>query len=402
MNAHGVISMKEVTVEQIRLNHLRKQHALDKKRPDFYEIARNQLGLHSTDYWTPYLSAWARIGDYDAEAIFKSLNSGDRLLRLNAFRTTVHVVHTDNLSLVIHATKSTFYKKMRQHPDIRQLSDQEIGLLMGAVLETLEDGPKTMREIKKLVPHHAKQIRPLFHLAATSGKVVRATASHARSTATAYALLDNWVKGFRLDEMSEDDALNQVIYRYIARFGPVSVDDISWWLSITKTRAKTAVESFGGDVVTVDVEGASKLMIPSDIEVAVSLESPAEPVIWLLPYEDHLPKAFIERSWYLSEETKPYVFPKLREHYWPPECIPPPPDFNVTGATNVSGEIRPTIWLNGEVAGRWELEKNGKEFRINYKILQKVHAKYDNMISERARELEDFVNTRLVPISGSK
>jgi hypothetical protein len=74
----------------------------------------------------------------------------------------------------------------------------------------------------------------------------------------------------------------------------------------------------------------------------------------------------------------------------------------VTIAINVSGEIRPTIWLDGEVVGRWELEKNGKEYRISYRIFQKVHAKYDNMISERARELEDFVNTRLVPISGSK
>ena len=143
-------------------------------------------------------------------------------------------------------------------------------------------------------------------------------------------------------------------------------------------------------------------MTPSDIEHSISLETPPEPIIWFLPYEDHLPKAFSERSWYLSDELRPRVFPKQREHYWPPDCLPPPDDVKVTGATNASGEIRPSIWINGEVAGRWELEKNGKEFRINYKLFQKVHAKYDNMISDRARELEDFVNTRLVPISVAK
>jgi hypothetical protein len=381
---------------------LRKQHAFERERPDFYEIARTQLGLHSTDYWTPYLSIWARIGDYNAEAIFRSLNSGDRLLRLNAFRTTVHVIHTDNLSLVILATKSAFYKKMRQHPDIKKLTDNEISSLMEVVLATLQDGPKTMREIKKLVPQYAKQIRPLFHLAATSGRVVRATASHARSTTTAYALLEEWIKGFRLEGMSEDDALNQMIHRYIDRFGPVSVDDIAWWLSITKTRAKNAIEAIGDGVVMVDVGGTDKLMTPSDLEFAASLETPTEPVIWLLPYEDHLPKASIERSWYLSEEMKSYVFPKLREYYWPPKCLPPPSDVKVTRATNVSGEIRPTIWTNGEVVGRWELEKNEEAYRISYKIFRKVHAKYDNIISERARELEDFVNTRLVPISSAK
>ncbi|MHA1924643.1 MAG: winged helix DNA-binding domain-containing protein [Candidatus Thorarchaeota archaeon] len=391
--------MEELTLEQVRLNHLRKQHALDKKRPDFYKIAKAQLGLHSTDYWTPYLSVWARIGDYDAEAVFKSLNSGDRLLRLNAFRTTVHVVHIDNLSLVIHATKATFYKKIRQHPDIRQLSDQEIGPLMESVLATLEDGPKTMREIKKLVPENARQIRPLFHLAATSGKVVRATASHARSSTTSYALLEKWIEGFSLDDMSEADAVSRVIHRYIDRFGPISINDLSWWLPTTKTRAKAAVEALGDDVVTVQAGGTPQLMTPNDFDVATSLETLSEPVIWLLPYEDFLPKAFIDRSWYLSDEMKPYVFPKLREHYWPPAFRPPPPNVKVTGATNASGEIRPSIWINGELVGRWEFEKNGKEFRISYRIFQKVHAKYDNMISDRARELEDFVNTQLVPIS---
>jgi hypothetical protein len=389
-------------MEQVRLNHLRKQHAFDRQRPDFYGIARTQLGLHSTDYWTPYLSVWARIGDYDAEGIFKSLNSGDRLLRLNAFRTTVHVVHTDNLSLVILATKSAFYKKIRQHPDIKQLGDDEIEELMEIVLTTLKDGPKTMREIKKLVPQYARQIRPLFHLAATSGRVVRATASHARSTTTAYALLDKWVKGFTLEDMSEEEAVNQMTHRYIDRFGPASVDDISWWLSITKARARTAVEAFEDDVVEVDVGGAKKMMTPKDLELAASLEAPPEPVIWLLPYEDHLPKAFIDRSWYLSEDMKSYVFPKLREHYWPPECLPPPSDVKVTGATNASGEIRPTIWVNGEVVGRWESESKERNYVVSYNILEKVHAKYDNMISERARELEDFVNTRLVPISRTK
>jgi hypothetical protein len=390
--------MNELTIEQVRLNHLRKQHALDKKRPDFYEIAKTQLGLHSTDYWTPYLSVWARIGDYDAKSVFKSLNRGDRLLRLNAFRTTVHVVHVDNLSLLIHATQAALCKKIRQHPDIRHLSDNELESLKATILATLEDGPKTMREIKKLVPEYAKRIRPLFQLAAASGKVIRATASHARSSTTAYALLEKWIEGFRLDDMSEDDALDQVMHMYIDRFGPVSINDISWWLSTTKSRAKAAVDVFD-DIVAVEMAGKNKLMTGSDIDHAASLETPSEPVIWLLPYEDHLPKAFIDRSWYLSDKMKPRVFPKLREHYWPPKCPPPPADVKVTGATNASGEIRPTIWINGEIAGRWELEKNGMEYRISYRVFREVHAKYGNIISERARELEDFVNTRLVPIS---
>jgi hypothetical protein len=382
------------------LNHLRKQYAFDAKKPDFYDVAREQLGLHSTDYWTPYLSVWARIGNYDAEEVFNSLNSGDRIVRLNAFRTTVHIVHVDNLPLLIRATGAFLYKKMRQHPDIKGLSDEEVESLTDSVLGVLEDGPKTMREIKKLLPDQAKRIRPLFSLAATTGKVIRATASHARNPTTAYALIEKWVNGFVPSDASEEEALREVIRLYAKSFGPVTIDDVSWWLPTTKTKARTEIEQLSDEIIQVDVEGETKYMFADDAETAASLEPPAEPIVWLLPYEDYLPKAFIKRDWYMGEDQRPMLFPQLREHYWPPDMSTP-----VTKArksTNASGEIRPTIWIDGEAVGRWELEPSDEKQRVVFKIHREVRPKYGNIISEKAGELEDFVNTQLVPISSSK
>jgi len=396
----GVFLISSLTTEQIRLNHLRKQYAFDKRKPTFYGIVREQLGLHSTDYWTPYLSVWARIGDYDAEAVFRSLDSGDRIVRLNSFRGTVHVVHVDNLPLLIRATGPFLYKRIRQHPDIKGLSDQEIKSLTDSVLTVLENGPKTMREIKKLLPDQAKKIRPLFTLAATSGRVIRATASHARNPTTAYALIEKWVDGFVPTDISEEEALREVIRLYIHRFGPVAIDDISWWIPTTKTKARDEVEQLVDEIVRVEIEGEERHMAADDAETAASLEPPAEPIVWLLPYEDYLPKAFINRDWYMAEEQRPMLFPQLREHYWPPNMSTP-----VTKAmksTDASGEIRPTVWINGEAVGRWELESHDEKQNVVYKIYREVRPKYGNMISEKASELEDFVNTQLVPISSSK
>ncbi|MFX1416448.1 MAG: winged helix DNA-binding domain-containing protein [Promethearchaeota archaeon] len=382
------------------MNHLRKQYALDTKKPTFYDIAREQLGLHSTDYWTPYLSVWARIGHYDAREIFRSLNCGNRVVRLNAFRTTVHVVHVDNLPLLIRATGPLLYKRMRQHPDIKGLSDQEVETLTDSVLTILEDGPKTMREIKKLLPDQAKRIRPLFSLAATTGKVIRATASHARNPTTAYALVEKWIDGFIPADISEEEALSEVIRLYVRRFGPVSIDDVSWWIPTTKTRTKTEIERLSDEIVRVEVDGEERYMSADDAEVTASLESSADPIVWFLPYEDYLPKAFIIRDWYMSEELKPMLFPELREHYWPPDMSTR--DTKASKSTNTSGEIRPTVWIDGEAVGRWELEPSDEKQRVVFKIYREVRPKYGNIISEKASELEDFVNTQLVPISSSK
>lgn len=392
--------MMELTVEQVRLNHLRKQYAFEKVKPDFYTVAKEQLGLHSTDYWTPYLSVWARIGDYDAERIFNDINSGHHLSRINSFRTTIHLVHHDNFDLIQKATGHILFKRLA--PSFVKLDNDVVTRLESRLLEALHDGPLTMKELKKVLPDMGSHLRSVITLTYAKGTVVRATASHARSNTTAYALTSQWVKGLKPVKFSEERALNEIIRWYVEIFGPVSVDDISWWLALTKTRSREALDTLSKYLVSVNVNGEEKFMTHEDYKMASKLEEKKKPIVWFLPYEDHLPKAFIDRSWYLSEEMRERVFPKLREHYWPPECKPPPPDVKVTGATNASGEIRPSIWIDGELVGRWELEKTRKSYGISYMIFQKVHHKYDNIISERARELEDFVNTRLGPISGIK
>ncbi|MFW9794141.1 MAG: hypothetical protein ACFFEE_07565, partial [Candidatus Thorarchaeota archaeon] len=73
--------MANVTAEQLRWNQMRKQFLLDEKASDFCEVAKAQLGLHSTDYWTPYLSVWSRIGDYDAKEMFESIDNGREIVR---------------------------------------------------------------------------------------------------------------------------------------------------------------------------------------------------------------------------------------------------------------------------------------------------------------------------------
>jgi hypothetical protein len=60
------------------------------------------------------------------------------------------------------------------------------------------------------------------------------------------------------------------------------------------------------------------------------------------------------------------------------------------------------LWIDGEAVGRWELEPTDEKQKVVFKIYREVRPKYGNMISEKARELEDFVNTQLVPISSSK
>ena len=67
-----------------------------------------------------------------------------------------------------------------------------------------------------------------------------------------------------------------------------------------------------------------------------------------------------------------------------------------------TGEVRPTIWVNGKVVGRWEIDDDGKQKKIVTSLYSKMAKKHLERIEEVRTSLEAFVNTSLLPISGGK
>jgi len=387
------------TKEQLLWNQLRKQSFLDEKPANFYEVVKEQLGLHSTDYWTPYLSVWSRLGSYDSKKMFESINNGRDIVRTHAFRTTVHVMHIDNLSLIISATGPSLFRAYRndKYRKIDQLSDKEIEDMLDQVREALEEGPLRTSELKKKVPKIGAHVRSALLMLMARGEVVRARANHARSNLTSYALLEKWVHGFKLERIEEKDAITQLIRCHIDRFGPVSVDDIAWWLRQTKTTVSNAIQSFSDDVISINEGSIEKFMLREDLETASSLSVPAEDLVWFIPYEDHFLKAFIDRTGVIAENIQPKLFPAYKRHYWPSN--PEAPRKMPSKGIRATGEVRPSIWLNGQVIGRWELDDDKGLMKVVTSLYTKITKSQEDEIELVREHLEEFINSSLLPIS---
>ena len=391
--------MVVATVEQLKWNQLRKQFLLDERPRDFYHVAVTQLGLHSTNYWTPYLSVWARLGDYDAKKMFESLDNGKKIVRTHAFRTTLHVIHIENLSLIISATGPSLFRasRMDKYRKVDQLSDKQIEDMLDQVKSALADGPLRTSDLKRAVPKVGDYVRSALVMLMARGEVVRAKAKHARSNLTSYALVDEWVQGFQLEIMDEKMAIARLIKCHLGRFGPSSVDDLAWWLRQTKTSVNEAIKQLGDDVASVEVREIERYILSEDLEAASSLEAPTEDFVWFLPYEDHFLKAFTDRTGFISDELQHFLCPADRRHFWPsdPDGYCKMPSVGV----RATGEVRPSIWLNGQVIGRWELDDEGSSKRVVTSLYSKVTKSQQTMIKQVSSELEDFINSSLVPIS---
>jgi hypothetical protein len=390
------------TSEQLYWNQLRKQFLLDEKVSSFFDVAKYQLGLHSTDYWTPYFSVWTRIGDFDAKDMFESINNGREIVRTHAFRTTIHVMHVDNLSMIISATGPSLFKASRtdKFRKIDQLTDQEIEAMLSSVKDALRGGPLRSSDLKKIVPEIADYLRSVLVMLMARGEVVRAKANHARSNLTSYALLDQWVDGFKLKVIDEQEAITKLIQQHIERFGPVSVDDIAWWLRQAKTTVKQSISSLGEEIATINHGNKEKYMLKSDLELALATERPKDDFVWFLPYEDHFLKAFIDRSNFIEESIQPMLFPADRKHFWPSN--PDAPQTMPSIGTRATGEVRPTIWSNGRVVGRWEIDDDGEQKKIVTNLYLKNSISIQETVECMRRDLEEFVNISLLPISGGK
>ena len=68
---------------------------------------------------------------------------------------------------------------------------------------------------------------------------------------------------------------------------------------------------------------------------------------------------------------------------------------------NQSGEIRPSIWLDGQIIGRWELDKveGEKKYQIVWSVYQPISDEIKEIIEIERLKLQKFINHRLVPIS---
>ena len=386
-----------INLEKLRYNQLYKQYLVKQSIPKIFDVVYNLIGLHSTDYWTPYLSLFTRVGDYNPKIIFEALNSGKRLARINAFRSTNFVVHTENLALILKALEGNYIRRTQNDSYIKNLGHQKIEDGVKKLYALLEiEGPLKATEINKRLPSLKSIFRPVLFLAMAQGLVIRASAGHARSNLTSYATIYQWMPSIDINQYSEAEAIQKLMKKYIVLFGPVTIEDIAWCFNFTKTVVRGTIESISSELEVLNIGEEQFFMAKSDYNKLNDLDEDSNQEIYLLPYEDLFPKAYINRSWYLTEEMRTRLFPRNRRFYWPSDPIP---EDSKAGGMMASGELRPSIWRGHEIIGRWEIEGTKKKYGIVWSLYHELKKDQLADLKSKIQDLDVFINESLAPIS---
>lgn len=376
----------------------RKQHLLPASRlADVVQVTRDIVALHATGATGPYLSLLARVPDFQRQALEDTLYKQRDLARVHCMRMTLHVVPSDEVPFFLQAyverhTRAEFrgWERLLVRAGLCQEGEAEALLkkLHRRVLDVLiEKGPSTVRQISQAVPELKAKIRHdvgkpyeggfsigsrIMLTMSVLGLLVRARPRGTwRSNLYEYAALSDWLPGVDLESVTSQGARAWLVRRYLAAFGPATLDDVQWWTGFSKGETEEALEALKPAVVEVVIEslGDGYLMLADDAQRLRDFAQPDVSYVFLLPGLDPYIMGYHNRRRFLAPEHRAKVFDR-------------------------AGNAMLTVWANGRVVGAWGQRKDGG---VIYGLFEPVSEEERALLEGAVQRLEGFLGGEFLP-----
>lgn len=362
-----------------RRARLGRRHHLASPGGDVAGVADDLVGFHASDPVTVYLSARARVADFDRTELEDALYARRTLVRMLGMRRTMFVT-TPELAAVIDAAATKALGGPERARLIRMLEDQGVAADGAAwladvarrTLEALIDlGEATAAELKARVPElegrlhfggdakWAGQIglstRVLF-LLATEGRIIRG-----RPKGTWKSSLYRWVPtsqwlGRDLEHHTEAEAAVELLRRWLWSYGPGTFTDLKWFTGWTVAKTRAALARL--DVVTVDLDGTDGYLLADDTD---PVDVP-NPWVALLPGLDPSVMGWKERRWLLGDHER-LLFDR-------------------------NGNAGATAWCDGRIVGAWAQRPDGE---IVIHLTEDVGADQRDLLDRHAASLAEWL-----------
>ena len=364
-------------------HHLHPDH----KTASAPDAARYQVGLHSSDPATVFLSAWARVEDSTITDIENCLyGTPPSLHRVLGMRRTLFAVPNDLVPLLHHGCARRLApaerKRLVGYLESQHIADQAERWLDevsdATVAAIAERGEAAAMELRDLVPELRLTLtfgegkkwggrvgvstRVLF-LLATEGRIVRGRPRGSWiSGQYRWSVTESRIPG-GIPDLDAETARSRLLQRWLTTFGPGTEADLRWWTGWPLRDVRKALGAL--DTTEVEVDSGRAFVLSEDL-AATPLQ---EPWANLLPSLDSTVMGWRDRDWYLGTRSG-QLFDR-------------------------NGNAGPTVWWNGRVVGGWACTAGGS---VAYRLLEDIGSEGEALVEELASELEKWVgDTRVTP-----
>ncbi|SMQ21086.1 Winged helix DNA-binding domain-containing protein [Streptomyces sp. Ag82_O1-12] len=324
----------DITAQELNRATLGRQLLLGREAMEPGEAVRRVVALQAQHAASPYVGLWNRLAGF-APAELDAAFSGRAVVKATLMRITLHAVHADDYQVFREAMQQTLYASRLGYRFAAAGLTPADGQALVPELLDFADRPRTAAEVRDWLAERVGEERkagawwglkayaPLLHVP-TGGP----WSFDARSSFVA-------ARTGPVPEGRETvtEALNHLVLRYLAGFGPASVADVAQFAMVPRAPVRRAllalddaVERLRGPDGTVlyGVPGASRP--PAD--------TPAPPR--LMAMWDSVLLAHADRS-----RVIPPAYRRL--------------------VIRVNSDVLPTLLVDGRVAGVWRALDGGIE-----------------------------------------
>ncbi|QBF47692.1 winged helix DNA-binding domain-containing protein [Janibacter limosus] len=308
--------------------------------------------LHATEAATVHLAVGARTRGTTPADVETALYEDRSLVKQLAMRRTLFAFPRDLLPAALGVALSRIAPEQRRliardaaRHGIAADGDAWLDAAGAAVVDRLTGSPALpARALREELPELSgaitvnadKRYGGTFNLAprvltwlGAEGRLTRGpNAGHWRLSKPAWTLLPDWL-GESIAPLPLDDAYAQLVRRWLARFGPGTLEDVQWWLGATKGATRAALTAVGAVEVALERERTG-WVLPDDLDPVADVS----PWAALLPTLDPTTMGWRHREAYLDPAHRELLF-----------------DSNGNGGS--------TAWWDGRIVGAWVQDDDG-------------------------------------------
>ena len=282
-----------------------EHHSLGQAGSAVAAVADELVGLHNTTATGPHLSLRARIPGFQREELDTLMYQEWKLARFRAMRLTMFVFTQPLLEISAAATRQLTENMAARWLRDSGMSLAEFARLADLVEQALGSKPLTVRSLRKVtgLPKHVDVPGVVGRLCDMGRLVGGAAPKSWRSPVREFHRWTDVLPDVDLYRWTESAAVDELVRRYVAAYGPVTLSDVSWWTGLAKTRCRTALEAIDGLREVAVADWAGPLYTCGE----VTLSEPNESVS-ALPVLDPYVQGYRDRDRFLDPERFDWVY----------------------------------------------------------------------------------------------
>jgi uncharacterized protein YcaQ len=384
--------MNKFTLEAVNQFVLHKQHLTEEsKGDDVVQVVKDVCTLHAQVPTTPYLSLFQRIRDFNQEDLERELYRKKSLVKVKCMRGTLFILPKELVVPAVVATRKQcvrdgallkqyaymqkVFQETKRDSSPFKVSEEDVGRFTREILDLLKEVEEglTVEEIKKRLGTQIN-ISYLVYSLCDRGILARGRTGKWTTAKHKYVLWDHWLPDVKI-EMDKEKAQAVLIQRYLAAFGPVTEDDISWWTGLSKAVVRKVLKEIGAEVEKIEIQGldGTFILLKSDL-AGLERIAGAKDAVRLLPRFDAYVVGYKDRQRLIAQEYREKIFWKKR------------------------GEIAASILANGRIVGTWAHKKERGRLTITFSLFEEVSDRTIEKIYTEAERLGEFIGGKEIKV----